>query len=290
MVVEILGTVEPAHAGVLINALIITVIHIDAQLHTPMYLFLCNLALVDICYTTTIVPNLLYMLLSGDNTVSITQCFTQMYFYLLADSSEIYLIFIMAYDRYVAICDPLHYHSILNRKLCLVLASGTWISGSLNAFVLSIPASHMSYCHSRTIHQFFCDAKALINISCAGSDDLYIVIYTEFLVYGVFPVMFFLISYIKIIRVILKIKSKDGRKKAFSTCSSHLTVVIMYYISGVSVYMMPPSEYSDVLEQVFSALYTVVTPIINPLIYSLRNKDVKISLMRLLWRKQSIER
>ncbi|XP_063810665.1 olfactory receptor 2T5-like [Pseudophryne corroboree] len=196
----------------------------------------------------------------------------------------------MAYDRYVAICDPLHYHSILNRKLCLVLASGTWISGSLNAFVLSIPASHMSFCQSRTIHQFFCDAKALINISCAGSDDLYIVIYTEFLVYGVFPVMFFLISYIKIIRVILKIKSKDGRKKAFSTCSSHLTVVIMYYISGVSVYMMPPSEYSDVLEQVFSALYTVVTPIINPLIYSLRNKDVKISLMRLLWRKQSIER
>ncbi|XP_063788979.1 olfactory receptor 2T1-like [Pseudophryne corroboree] len=188
----------------------------------------------------------------------------------------------MAYDRYVAICDPLHYHNILSRKHCLVLASGTWISGSLNSFVITIPATLMSFCQSRTIHQFFCDAKALINISCAGSKDVYIAIYIEILMYGVFPAMFCVTSYTKIIRVILQIKSKEGRKKAFSTCSSHLTVVIMYYMTGLVVYMVPPSEYSDVLEPVSSVLYSVVTPMINPLIYSLRNKDVKSALLRLL--------
>ncbi|XP_063788932.1 olfactory receptor 1G1-like [Pseudophryne corroboree] len=187
----------------------------------------------------------------------------------------------MSYDRYVAICDPLHYHTILNRKHCVVFASGTWISGCLNSFVITIPASHMSFCHSRTIHQFFCDAKALMNISCAG-EDFSIVIYMEALVYGTFPVMFCLTSYVKIIRVILQIKSKDGRKKAFSTCSSHLTVVIMFYMTTLSVYLVPPSDYSSVLEPVFSALYSVVTPTINPLIYSLRNKDMKSALRRLL--------
>ncbi|XP_063810666.1 olfactory receptor 2T1-like [Pseudophryne corroboree] len=192
----------------------------------------------------------------------------------------------MAYDRYVAICNPLHYHTILNRKHCLVLASCTWITGSLNSFVLTIPASHMSFCQSRTIHQFFCDAKALINISCGGSEDFYIALYVEVLLYGTFPIMFCLTSYIKIIRVILKIKSKDGRKKAFSTCSSHVTIVIMYYMTALSVYMMPPSEYSNVLEPVFSVLYSVVTPMINPLIYSLRNKDVKSALLRLLGKKK----
>ncbi|XP_063788929.1 olfactory receptor 1-like [Pseudophryne corroboree] len=212
-----------------------------------------------------------------------------MYFYFLAASSEDYLIFIMAYDRYVAICDPLHYHNILNSKLCLVLASGTWITGSLNSFVLTIPASHMSFCQFRTIHQFFCDARALINISCAGSKDVYIAIYLVILVYGVLPIMFCLTSYIKIIRVILQIKSKDGRKKAFSTCSSHLSVVIMFYMTVFSVYMMPPSDYSDVLEPVFSVLYSVVTPMLNPLIYSLRNKDMKSALLRLMGKKSISE-
>ncbi|XP_063788916.1 olfactory receptor 1G1-like [Pseudophryne corroboree] len=273
--------------GVFINSIIITVIYIDYQLHSPMYLFLCNLALVDICYTTTTVPNLLYMLLSGDNTVSFIQCFTQMYFYVLVASTEDLLIFIMAYDRYVAICDPLHYHYILKMKHCLLFATGNWISGGLNSFVFTILVSHMSFCHSRTIHQFFCDPKALINISCDGGEKFYIVICMEALVFGVFPVMFSLISYIKIIRVILQIKSKDGRKKAFSTCSSHLTIVIIYYATGMSAFMMPPSETSHFLEQVFTTQYTVVTPMINPIIYSLRNKEVKRALLRILGLKQN---
>ncbi|XP_063788969.1 olfactory receptor 1G1-like [Pseudophryne corroboree] len=268
--------------GVLINSFIITVIYTNDQLHSPMYLFLCNLAIVDICYTTTTVPKLLYVLLSGDNTVSFTQCFTQMYFYVLASLTEDVLIFIMAYDRYIAICNPLHYQSILNRRKCLLLISGTWISGSLNSFVVTVPVSHMSFCHSNTIHHFFCDAKALVDISCAGTKEVYIVFYLELLIFGFLIVVFSLTSYIEIFRVIFKIKSKDGRKKAFSTCSSHLTIVIIYYTTAFCAYMLPPSEYSNVLEQVFTALYAVITPLINPLIYSLRNKDVKGAVLRIL--------
>ncbi|XP_063788960.1 olfactory receptor 1G1-like [Pseudophryne corroboree] len=276
--------------GVIINVIIIAVISTCNQLHTPMYAFLCNLALVDICFTTTTVPKLLYIILSGDNTESFLKCFTQMHFYVLASSAEDILIFIMAYDRYVAICDPLHYHYILNRKHCILLASATWILGFLNSFLFTIPISHMSFCQSRTIHQFLCDPKALINISCAGSEQFYTVLYMEFLILGFFPAMFCLTSYIKVIKVILQIKSKEGRKKAFSTCSSHLTTVIIYYTTGLSVFMMPPSEYSNVLEQVFTALYAVVTPMINPLIYSLRNKDVKSALLRLLGIKLSVKK
>ncbi|XP_063788924.1 olfactory receptor 2D2-like [Pseudophryne corroboree] len=275
--------------GVVINFIIITVIYIDYQLHTPMYLFLCNLALLDICYTTTTVPNLLHMLLSGDNSVSFTQCFTQMYFYSLVGCTEDLLIFIMSYDRYVAICDPLHYHSVLNRKNCILFASGVWTLGCLNSILFTLTVAKMSFCYSNTIHQFFCDTKSLINISCAIPREFYIVFYIQLLVFAFFPVVFSLISYIKIIRVILQIKSKDGRKKAFSTCSSHLTVVIIYYTTATCVYMMPPSENSNVLEQVLTVLYSVVTPMINPLIYTLRNKDVKRALLRILGVKQYIE-
>ncbi|XP_075037412.1 olfactory receptor 1G1-like [Mixophyes fleayi] len=268
--------------GILMNCLIITVIYIDDQLHSPMYLFLCKLSVLDICYTTITVPKLLYMLLSGDNTVSYIQCFTQMYFYVMVCFTENILISIMAYDRYVAICNPLHYHYILSKKNCLLFTSGTWISGCLNSFVFTIPVSKMFFCRSNNINQFFCDPKALLNISCTGTEELNIVIYLETLLFGFFPVLFTLTSYIKIIRVILQIKSKDGRKKAFSTCSSHLTLFIIYNTTGFSVYIIPPSKYSDVLDQVFTTVYTVVTPMINPLIYSLRNKDMKRALLRIL--------
>ncbi|XP_063788963.1 olfactory receptor 2T10-like [Pseudophryne corroboree] len=205
-----------------------------------------------------------------------------MYFYFLAGGTEDTLIFIMAYDRYVAICDPLHYHHILNRKHCILLASGTWTVGFLNAFLITIQASRLFFCQSRTINQFFCEPKALINISCTGNEEFYIVIYLEFFIFGFFPGMFCFTSYIKIIRVILQIKSKEERKKAFSTCSSHLTVVILYYMAGLCAYMMPTSESSHVLKQVLTAVVAVVTPMINPLIYSLRNKDLNCSLLKLL--------
>ncbi|KAM5151757.1 olfactory receptor 8D1-like [Mantella aurantiaca] len=268
--------------GILVNFIIITVICLDLHLHTPMYLFLCNLSIIDMCYTTVTVPKLLYILFSGNNTVSSTQCFIQMYFVFLAATTEDTTLFIMAYDRYVAICHPLNYHRILNKKICNLLVMVAWISGCLNSFLFASSILKIVFCSSITIHQFFCDAKALINISCSNTEMFYIVVYINFLVFGFGPVMCNMISYVKIIRVILRIKSKDGRSKAFSTCSSHLIVMVIYYGSGITEYMIPPSDHYDLLEQILTVFYATVIPMLNPLIYSLRNKEVKSSLQKLL--------
>ncbi|XP_040214355.1 olfactory receptor 1M1-like [Rana temporaria] len=268
--------------GILVNTVIIAVICLDLHLHTPMYLFLCNLSFVDICYTTVSIPKLLYILFSGNNSVPITQCFIQMYFMWLADSAEATILFIMAYDRYVAICHPLYYHRMLNKNVCILLMMVIWIGGNVNSSLFISSVLDFIFCSSVTIHQFFCDAKALLKISCGGTEVFYIFMYAEYLVFGLCPVMCNLISYVKIIRVIQHIKSKDGRKKAFSTCSSHLTVLAIFYGSSSSVYMTPPADHYDLLEQVLTMFYTTVVPMLNPLIYSLRNKEVKSSLRKLV--------
>ncbi|XP_073490969.1 olfactory receptor 2T5-like [Aquarana catesbeiana] len=268
--------------GMLMNIIIIAVICLDFHLHTPMYLFLCNLSVIDMCYTTVTIPKLLYILLSGNNTVPFTQCFIQMYLVVIADSVEVNILFIMAYDRYVAICHPLHYHHILNKKICILIIIVIWIGGSLNSSFVTSSVLKIIFCSSVTIHQFFCDAKALVNISSSGTEMFYIFMYAECLVFGLCPVMCNLMSYVKIIRVIQRIKSKDGRSKVFSTCSSHLIVMVIYYGSAVSVYMTPPSDRYDFLEQILTIFYTTVVPMLNPLIYSLRNKEVKNSFRKLV--------
>ncbi|XP_063788977.1 olfactory receptor 1E16-like [Pseudophryne corroboree] len=266
--------------GLLVNSAIITVIFMDKHLHTPMYLFLCNLSLIDLCYTTVTIPKLLYMLLSGNYTVSFTQCFTQMYFIWESASTEDVILVIMAYDRYVAICKPLHYHRMFNRKLCVQLSAAIWLTGCLNSLVVTLSASKMYFCNSYIIHQYFCDAKSLMKISCKNKELLYIVICIQLLLFGFCPFLVTLKSYIKIVSAILKIKSRDGRRKAFSTCSSHLIVLTIFYGTGTSVYMMPLNDHYKVLEMVFTVLYTAVTPMLNPLIYSLQNKDVKKAMKR----------
>ncbi|XP_072272983.1 olfactory receptor 1G1-like [Pyxicephalus adspersus] len=267
--------------GILVNFAIITVICLDLRLHTPMYLFLCNLSIIDICYITDNVPKLLFFLLTGNNTISYTECFIQRYFFLLAATIEDTIIFVMAYDRYVAICHPLDYHRILNKKTCILLIIVTWISGFLNASFISSSILKIIFCSSLTIHQFFCDTKALLNISCGGTEMFYLVMYAELLVFGLIPVACNLISYVKIIKVILRIKSKDGRRKAFSTCSSHLTILVIYYGSAAAVYLIPASDQYDIVEQILTVFYSTVVPMLNPLIYSLRNKEVKNSLRKL---------
>ncbi|XP_075037416.1 olfactory receptor 1-like [Mixophyes fleayi] len=268
--------------GVLVNIVIITVICLDSHLHTPMYLFLCNLSFVDICYTTVTVPKLLDILRSGNSTVSFPECFTQMYFFFLAASSEVILLFVMGYDRYIAICHPLHYHHILSKKICILLMIIIWFCAGLNSMLYIFSILQMSFCHSDTIHQFFCEPIALFNISCSGSSMFYIIIYVDTVLLGVCPFLSNVMSYIKIISVLLRIKSKDGRRKAFSTCSSHLIVMIIYYLTGISVYLRPPSNQHNFLEQIMTVLYTTVIPMINPLIYSLRNNEIKKALQRLV--------
>ncbi|XP_040214350.1 olfactory receptor 1468-like [Rana temporaria] len=268
--------------GLLINIIIITVIYNDDHLHTPMYLFLCNLSIVDICFTTVTVPKLLHMLLTDNNTISFTQCFTQFCFYFLFGTTEDILLFIMAYDRYVAICKPLHYHQILGRKNCLMLIVGTWISACINSLLITKAASAMSFCRSKIIHQLFCDIKALIKTSCAGTEMFFMLIYFEFLLLVFVPFLCIVTSYVKIIAIILNINSRDGRRKVFSTCSSHLIVMLLYYANAASVVLIPQSQYSELLEQICTVLYTAVTPMLNPMIYTIRNKEVMRALMRLV--------
>ncbi|XP_044160515.1 olfactory receptor 1-like [Bufo gargarizans] len=269
-------------SGVLVNVTSIAVIYLDTRLHNPMYLFLSMLSMVDICYTTVIIPMLLDMLFSTGNKVSLTQCFTQMFFFFMACGAEDIIMFIMAYDRYVAICSPLHYTQIFSQKNCLLIAIAIWITGALNSFLFTMSASNMSFCRSNTIQHIYCDSKALTKIACVGTELFYVVMYLELLVFGVGSFVCSLTSYIKILSVILRMKSEDGRIKVFSTCSSHLAVLLLYYSTGVSAFLIPSSEQSYLLDQIFTALYSTLTPILNPLIYSLRNNDVKRALLRLL--------
>ncbi|XP_075687719.1 olfactory receptor 1G1-like [Rhinoderma darwinii] len=263
--------------GVLVNSSIIAVICLEVQLHKPMYLFICNLSIVDIFYTSVTVPKLLHMLLSGNYIVSFSQCYTQLYFFIVVASAEDILLFIMAYDRYVAICIPLYYHRILSRRNCTLITFGIWASAVLNALLYIISALNMSSCHSNIIHQFFCDIKSLTKINCTTTRMFFVVTGIVILLFGFVPSMFTFVSYFKIFSVIFKMKSKESRRKAFSTCSSHVTVMSVYYGSGLTGYLIP--AYSDVLDFVFYVVYATITPMINPLIYSLQNSNVQLALL-----------
>ncbi|XP_063788913.1 olfactory receptor 1496-like [Pseudophryne corroboree] len=268
--------------GVLVNTVIITVICLGSQLHTPMYLFLCNLSFVDICYTTVTLPKLLDILRSGNNTLSFTQCLTQMYFFFIAASSEVILLFVMGYDRYIAICHPLHYHQILSKKVCILLVAMIWLCAGVNSILWVVSIRKMSFCHSVTIHQFFCEAKALSNISCSGLKMFYIITFVNIVLFGVCPMFINVMSYKKIITVILHIKTREGKIKAFSTCSSHLTVMSLYYVFGTIVYIIPTSDQLNFLDQIMTVLYTTVIPMVNPLVYSLRNHETRRAIQRLM--------
>ncbi|XP_063788974.1 olfactory receptor 5V1-like [Pseudophryne corroboree] len=267
--------------GLLANSAIIIAICSNPHLHSALYLFLCNLSFVDICYTTVTVPNLLAMLISSNNKIYFPQCFTQMFFLLFVASNEDMLLTAMAYDRFVAICKPLHYHHILCRENCILLMTGILVASCLNALLFISSALNMSFCYSNTIHKFFCDPKALAEISCRGTELFYIVVVLEICILGFGPFLCSVMSYAKIISIILRMKTNDGRRKAFSTCSSHLIVITMYYGTAASVYIKPPSNHTDVLDLVFTVLFATVTPVLNPLIYSLQNKDIKSAIKRL---------
>ncbi|KAE8619162.1 hypothetical protein XENTR_v10009649 [Xenopus tropicalis] len=264
--------------GVFGNLVILTVIYRNVQLHTPMYFFLCNLAFVDICYLNVTFPKLIDILLSGNNTITFSQCFIQMFFFVTLAGVEVLLLTSMAYDRYVAICKPLRYHLIMNRRVCELLIVGTWMSGLVNSLICTSLASKLPYCRSNRIKQLFCEIKALAEISCDVT-VFFNVIYIDAFLFGLMPFSLNITSYVNIIRSILHVKSSHGRKKAFSTCTSHLTVLIIFYGTVLWLYMRPPSQ-SKNLDPAFSVLYIGVTPMLNPLIYSLRNKEVKNALVR----------
>ncbi|KAG9465687.1 hypothetical protein GDO78_017895, partial [Eleutherodactylus coqui] len=266
--------------GVLVNSSIITVICLEVQLHKPMYLFICNLSIVDIFFTSIIVPKLLHMLLSGNHIVSFSQCYTQLYFFVAMLAAEEIILFIMAYDRYVAICIPLHYNQILSQRNCTLITFGIWAVAFFNSLLLLVSALNMSSCHSNIIHQTFCDFKSLTRTTCTGTTMFFVIIGIEALIFSLVPVLGTCISYVNIFLLIFKMKSKESRRKAFSTCSSHLTVMSIYYGAGLAEYLMP--SYSDFLDVTFNVVYTNIIPMINPIIYSLLNSNVQSALLKFI--------
>ncbi|KAG8560037.1 hypothetical protein GDO81_014748 [Engystomops pustulosus] len=266
------------------NVLLITVVRINSKLQTPMYFFLSNLSMIDICFSSAIVPKILINTLSTDKSISFLGCALQMYFHMALGSIECILLAVMAYDRFVAICKPLHYQTIINKKMCILLASISWGVGFLNASV-NIPLTlQLPFCKSHHVNHFFCEMPPFFRLSCKDTrlNEIIMTVAAQFIVLSAF--LLTLISYIHIISSVFKIRSSQGRDKAFSTCASHLTVVSMYYGTIISMYMKPRSANSPEIDKTVSLLYTAVTPMLNPIIYSMRNKDVKDTIKMKLFR------
>uniref|UniRef100_A0A8C6Y317 Olfactory receptor n=1 Tax=Naja naja TaxID=35670 RepID=A0A8C6Y317_NAJNA len=260
------------------NLGMISLIQIDSRLHTPMYYFLNNLAFVDFCYSSTITPKTLSNFLNSKKSISFAGCIAQLFSFVLTASVECLLLAVMAYDRYVAICNPLLYTIIMTKNVCTQLVGVTYIMAFIHALAQTISTFRLSFCHSNVINHYFCDIPPLLKLSCSRTFSNEIVLYTFGTFQGAFLVT--LISYIYIISAILRMRSAEGRRKAFSTCGSHLAVVCLFYGTTIATYVRPTSTYSPKKDRVVSMLYGILTPMINPMIYSLRNKEVKKALIK----------
>ncbi|XP_043326302.1 olfactory receptor 1G1-like [Cervus canadensis] len=264
------------------NLLIILAISSDPHLHTPMYFFLANLSLTDTCFSCTIIPKVLLNILTQHYTISYTGCLVQMFFFMELALLDDFLLAVMAYDRYVAICLPLHYTTIMGPQRCLLLVAASWLSSYLLAFSLCLLMSQFSFCASHCIPHFFCDLLPLLKLACSDTHIFQLMMFAEAALSGVVPLTCVLVSYAHIIHTILRIPSAGGKHKVFSTCGSHLTVVTLFYGTVFLVYFQPSSSYSADTGMAASVVYTMVTPMLNPFIYSLRNSDMKGALWRLL--------
>ncbi|XP_029435436.1 olfactory receptor 5V1-like [Rhinatrema bivittatum] len=265
------------------NLCMIVIIRISPHLHTPMYFFLSNLSFLDMCYVSVTVPKMLEDFLEGRRHISFSGCMTQLFFLIFLAGTEVFLLTIMAYDRYVAICNPLRYSMIVTRKLCVELAVFAWLAGFLNSFSNTVLVSHLPFCGPNVINHFSCDIPPLLKLSCSDTFINEITILIIGIFFGMSSFLLTLVSYIKIIACILKMNTVEGRHKAFSTCASHVTVVCLFYVTATFRYMRPASSYSlDIQDRVVSVLYSIVTPMLNPIIYSLRNKEVKRAVKRLM--------
>ncbi|XP_068089282.1 putative olfactory receptor 2B8 [Hyperolius riggenbachi] len=267
------------------NSLIILATVLDSKLHTPMYFFLRNLSFVDICYSSSTIPRMLRDLLSAMKDISYEECVSQMYISLALGITECVLLAVMAYDRYIAICFPLHYTSIIAPTTCIKIATGTWICGFLIPVVQFKLTLSVDLCGHNKLNHFMCEIPEILSLGCGNVAVVEFVLFVVSVLILVIPVTFIIITYTKIIRAILKINTLAGRKKAFSTCGSHVIVVTLFYGSAMAAYMKPQSEPSADTNKHFAFFYIIVTPLLNPLVYTLRNKDVK-SALKLCWLKQ----
>ncbi|CAN2391504.1 odorant binding [Pristimantis euphronides] len=243
------------------------------QLHTPMYFFLCNLSSVDVIYVSAILPKMLSITVKEEKTISFFGCITQLYFFIFCGNAENNILTCMAYDRYVAVCSPLHYSVIMTRKVCLIIATSYMTFSAVNSLMLSLQMSTLSFCYSHNINHFFCDVVPLMALSSSDTRIMKVIISMESFCVAV-TFIFILTSYGRIISTVLKIRSSNGQIKAFSSCSSHIITVLLFYGPCIFMYSKPESDDSKEQDKILSMLYVAVVPMLNPFVYSLRNKEV----------------
>ncbi|XP_043846338.1 olfactory receptor 1361-like [Dromiciops gliroides] len=276
--------------GTLGNLLTILAIGFDSHLHTPMYFFLSNLSFLDLCFTSTTVPKLLVNYILGTNTISYPECLAQMYFINAFGASDSILLSAMAYDCYLAVCHPLHYGTVMTSHLCALLVAGPWVSAHLIAMVHSIFIEHLSFCMNNKIPHFFCDINTLIKLSCSDThiNEMLVLFLGGPVV--LIPFICIVVSYTPIVSAVWKIPSAHGKWKDFSTCGSHLSVVTLFYGTVIGVYFNPTSTHMTQKDIIATVMYIVVTPTLNPFIYSLWNNDLKGAPGKLLGLKQFSKR
>ncbi|XP_039731649.1 olfactory receptor 10AG1-like [Pteropus medius] len=267
------------------NSLIIVLTRLDPALQKPMYFFLANFSSLEICYVSVTLPRMLVDLWTQDRSISMLDCATQMCFFLILGATECLLLAVMAYDRYVAICNPLHYPLVMNQNMCIRLAIGAWISGIPIQVTQTCEIFSLHFCKSNQINHFFCDIPAILKLGCGNTSISEILVCFVAVLFIAIPFTLILASYCKIVSTILQLPTATGQVKAFSTCSSHLLVVVLFYGTATISYLRPKSNQTAGMDKLLSLFYTIVTPMFNPMIYSLRNKDVIAALRKLLLRK-----
>ncbi|XP_041514545.1 olfactory receptor 10AG1-like [Microtus oregoni] len=264
------------------NSFIIVITRIDPALQKPMYFFLANFSSLEICYVSVTLPRILFNIATQERSISVLSCATQMCFFLMLGATECFLLAVMSYDRYVAICNPLNYQLIMNPTKCTQLAAGSWLGGIPVQIGQTCQIFSLNFCNSNQINHFFCDLPPILKLACGDTSVNELSVYLVAMLFVAFPFMLILASYTKIIATILRLPTATGRAKAFSTCSSHLLVVFLFFGSATVTYLRPKSTHSPGIDKLLSLFYTIVTPMFNPLIYSLRNKDVIAAMRKLL--------
>ncbi|XP_049747487.1 olfactory receptor 10AG1-like [Elephas maximus indicus] len=264
------------------NGTIFLITKMDPALQSPMYFFLENFSFLEICYVSTTLPRMLINIETQRRRIPLVACATQMSFFLLFEGIECLLLAVMAYDRYVAICNPLHYPPVMNHRVCIQLVTGCWTIGIPLTIGHTYQTFSLPFCGSKLINHFFCDIPPILKLACRDTFVNEMLVYVVAVLFAVVPFLLILGSYSKIISIILKLPSATSQAKAFSTCSSHLMVVVLFFVSGIIAYLRPNTRHSEGIDKMLSLFYTILTPMFNPMIYILRNKDVIMALRKLL--------
>ena len=266
------------------NTIIIALSYLDPRLHTPMYFFLSNLSFLDMCYTTSIVPQFLFNLSGEDKSISFGGCIVQMYISLALGGTECILLGVMAFDRYAAVCRPLHYTVIMHPRLCALMASASWVTGFANSFLQTVLVFLLPRCGRNKLAHFFCEIPPFLKLVCVDTTMNVYATFFASVIMLLTPVSLIMFSYGWIVKEVLRIKSTGGQRKAFGTCGSHVTVVSLFFGTAIYVYTQPSSSDSQDQDKFMSLFYTVIIPMTNPLIYTLRNRDVNGAIKKVLWK------